>query len=54
MKLTTHTPNGVDKKSRYGWVTKDEPGELKMLHKDAIQIHPAYQRKFTMDGSNNE
>jgi hypothetical protein len=36
--------NGIDKTKRYGWVTKDEPGALKMLHKDALQIHPAYQR----------
>jgi hypothetical protein len=44
MELTTHTAKGVDKTARYGWVTKDEPGELKMLHKDVLQIHPAYQR----------
>ena len=44
MELTTHTSTGVDKTARYGWVTKDEPGELKMLHKDVLQIHPAYQR----------
>jgi hypothetical protein len=44
MELTTHTPQGVDKTARYGWVTKDEPGELKMLHKDVLKIHPAYQR----------
>lgn len=49
MELTTHTPNGVDKKSRYGWVTKDEPGELKILHKDVLQIHPAYQRDVLPD-----
>lgn len=44
MELTTHTAKGVDKTARYGWMTKDEPGELKMLHKDVLQIHPAYQR----------
>jgi hypothetical protein len=44
MELTTHTALGVDKTARYGWVTKDEPGELKMLHKEVLQIHPAYQR----------
>ncbi len=44
MELTTHTAKGVDKTSRYGWVTKDEPGELRMLHKDTLQVHPAYQR----------
>lgn len=44
MELTTHTAQGVDKIARYGWVMKDEPGELKMLHKDVLQMHPAYQR----------
>lgn len=42
--MMSETVNGVDKKTRYGWVTKDEPGVLKYLHKDALQIHPAYQR----------
>lgn len=49
MELTTHTAKGVDKTARYGWVTKDEPGELKMLHKDVLQIHPAYQRDVLPD-----
>lgn len=44
MEISTHTPKGVDKTARYGWVTKDEPGSLQMLHKDVLQIHPAYQR----------
>lgn len=44
LELTTHTPRGVDKVSRYGWVMKDAPGELRMLHKDTLEIHPAYQR----------
>lgn len=44
MEITTHTHLGVEKTKRYGWVTKDEPGELLMLHKDALQIHPGYQR----------
>lgn len=44
MELTTHTPQGVEKTARYGWVCKDQPGELRMLHKDVLQIHPAYQR----------
>lgn len=44
MEVTTHTAKGVDKTARYGWVTKDEPGALQMLHKDVLQIHPAYQR----------
>lgn len=43
MELTEHT-RGVNKTSRYGWVTKDTPGQLRMLHKDVLQIHPAYQR----------
>ena len=44
MEMTTHTIKGVDKTARYGWVTKDEPGALQMLHKDVLKIHPAYQR----------
>jgi hypothetical protein len=44
MELTTHTPKGLDKVKRYGWTVQDEPGEQRMLHKDTLQIHPAYQR----------
>lgn len=36
--------NNVDKVKRYGWVIKDDPGELKRLHKKDLRIHPAYQR----------
>ena len=42
--MMSETVKGVDKVKRYGWVTKDEPGALKNLHKDVLQIHPAYQR----------
>lgn len=49
MELTTHTAKGVNKTVRYGWVTKDEPGELKMLHKDVLQIDSAYQRDALLD-----
>jgi hypothetical protein len=42
--LASETPQGVDKTKRYGWVTKDIPGELTILHKDKLQVHPAYQR----------
>lgn len=42
--MMSETVKGVDKVKRYGWVTKDEPGTLKNLHKDVLQIHPAYQR----------
>lgn len=49
MEMTTHTPKGVNKTSRYGWVTKDEPGAMRMLHKDVLQIHPAYQRDVMQD-----
>ena len=44
MKFTTPTTRGVEKTKRYGWVTKDAPGDLKMLDKDLLQIHPSYQR----------
>lgn len=42
--MISETVNGVDKVKRYGWMTKDEPGVLMTLHKDVLQIHPAYQR----------
>lgn len=42
--MMAETVKGVDKTKRYGWVTKDQPGELRSLHKDVLQIHPAYQR----------
>jgi hypothetical protein len=48
MELTTHTTHGIDKTARYGWVTKDGPGELRMLHKDLLQVHPAYQRDLLL------
>jgi hypothetical protein len=44
MQLTTHTERGIDKTIRYGWVTKDEPGTLRMLDKSILKIHAAYQR----------
>lgn len=43
-KMISESICGIDKVKRYGWITKDSPGALKMLHKDVLQIHPAYQR----------
>ncbi len=42
--MMSETAKGVDKTRRYGWITKDEPGALKIMHKDVLKIHPAYQR----------
>lgn len=44
MDLTTHTPKGVDKIKRYGWTVQDAPGELRLLHKNVLRVHPSYQR----------
>lgn len=44
MDLTEKTHVGGDKIKRYGWTVQDAPGEMRMLHKDALQVHPAYQR----------
>lgn len=44
MELSDTTPVGHDKVKRYGWTVQDEPGEMRLLHKDTLQIHPAYQR----------
>jgi hypothetical protein len=44
IQITETTSKGVDKTSFYGWVTKDQPGILKILNKDILKIHPAYQR----------
>lgn len=44
MELSDTTPVGHDKVKRYGWTVQDEPGEMRLLHKDKLQIHPAYQR----------
>lgn len=44
MELTSHTAKGVNKLSRYGWTTKDQPGTLQMIHKDRLKIDDAYQR----------
>lgn len=43
-RMTERTSNGLDKVARYGWAIKDAPGELRMVHKDALQIDSAYQR----------
>ena len=53
IELTTHTPKGVDKTARYGWVTKDEPGTLMILHKDVLQVQQAYQRTDLLDKRRN-
>ena len=47
MELTTHTPNGVDKLTRYGWSVKDQPGELRLLNKDVLAVDTNYQRELT-------
>lgn len=47
MELTTHTAKGVDKLTRYGWSVKDQPGELRMLHKDVLVVDMTYQRDVT-------
>lgn len=44
MELTATTHVGGDKIKRYGWTVQDAPGEMRLLHKDTLQIHPAYQR----------
>lgn len=44
MELTATTHVGGDKIKRYGWTVQDEPGEMRLLHKDVLQIRPAYQR----------
>lgn len=49
MEIASQTSSGVDKTKRYGWITKDEPGVLKMLHKDDLKIHPSYQRDITQE-----
>lgn len=49
MDISTHTPNGVEKTTRYGWTMVDEPGEFRMVHKDRLQIHPAYQRDLQVN-----
>jgi len=42
--ISETTPLGVDKVSRYGWVIKDEPGRLVMIHKEMLNIPDEYQR----------
>lgn len=44
MELTTHTAQGVDKLTRYGWSVKDQPGKFCMLHKDVLLTDATYQR----------
>jgi hypothetical protein len=48
MEITPNT-RGIDKTSRYKWVTNDQPGELLWLHKDALKINPDYQRDVITD-----
>lgn len=47
MELTTHTAKGVDKVTRYGWTVKDQPGDLRMVHKDLLVVDISYQREVT-------
>lgn len=44
MELSTHKHQTIDTVTRYGWKLKDQPGKLKMLHKDALSIDADYQR----------
>lgn len=37
---------GLDKKERYNWVTKDDPGSLRYIPKEDLKIHPGYQREI--------
>lgn len=39
------TPQGVDKTKRYGWDTRNGPGEVRMVHKDDLYVNrDLYQR----------
>lgn len=44
MELTAVTNFGQSKIERYNWTVQDAPGEQRLLHKDVLNIHPAYQR----------
>jgi len=44
MDLTETVRIGGDKIKRYGWTVQDAPGEMRLLHKDLLQIDSAYQR----------
>lgn len=44
VEITEQTGTGADKVKRYGWVIDDKPGQMLMLHKNDLQVHPAYQR----------
>lgn len=46
MDMNEHTHQGIEKTKRYGWVTVDAPGELRMIHKKDLFVHPAYQREM--------
>lgn len=43
---TAQTRHGLDKVKRYGWTMKDKPGIMMSLHKDVLNIDPAYQREL--------
>lgn len=39
------TPHGTDKTTRYGWGTRNAPGEVRMVHKDDLHVNrDLYQR----------
>jgi hypothetical protein len=40
---------GTDKVARYGWTVTDEPGVLRMLHKDHLLVPAEYQRDANED-----
>jgi hypothetical protein len=42
--ITSTDRNGVDKVSRYKWMSKNEPGDLEYVPKKALRIDHEYQR----------
>ncbi len=38
------TAHGQDKVTRYNWTVRNAPGEFLMIHKNELEVDPAYQR----------
>jgi hypothetical protein len=38
------TAQGLDKVARYNWTVRNAPGEFLMIHKNELEVDPAYQR----------
>src|SRR3990167_2061793 len=47
--ITSVDSKGTDKVTRYGWITRNEPGDMKYVPKHSLKVDHAYQRPMNDD-----